>query len=234
MNVLEPALLAGHIMRDVLLLNGIVVCGGVYRGFGPSKMRVLAEHNAPLLPALTNLNKVSDNLTAELVLKTIGAERFGRPGSAQKGARAIKLFLHSVGVDTLALKSVDGSGLSRYNLLTPGGVLELLRAIWQHEEWRNAFASTLPIAGVDGTLRNRMKGTSAEGVLRAKTGSLSGVSALSGYTVTAEGEELVFAMMMQHYLVRDAAVRGLQDRIGAELCSFRRKPLAASTGRRAN
>lgn len=234
MNVLEPALLAGHIMRDLLLLNGIVVRGGIYRGFGPSKMRVLAEHNAPLLPALTNFNKISDNLTGELVLKAIGAERFGRPGSAQKGARAIKLFLHSVGVDTLALKPVDGSGLSRYNLLTPEGVLELLRAIWQREEWRNAFASTLPIAGVDGTLRNRMKGTSAEGVLRAKTGSLSGVSALSGYTVTAEGEELVFSMMMQHYLVRDSAVRGVQDRIGAELCSFRRKPLNTNSGRRAN
>lgn len=234
MNVLNPALLAGHIMRDVLLLNGIVVRGGVYRGFGPSQMRVLAEHSAPLLPVLTNLNKISDNLTAELVLKTIGAERFGRPGTAEKGARAMRLFLQSVGVDTLALKAADGSGLSRYNLVTPGGVLELLRAMWQREDLRAAFASTLPIAGVDGTLRNRMKGTSAEGVLRAKTGSLSGVSALSGYTVTAEGEELAFSMMMQHFLVRDSAVRGRQDRIGAELCSFRRTPINATSGRRAN
>jgi PBP4 family serine-type D-alanyl-D-alanine carboxypeptidase len=229
MNVLDPALLAGHIMRDVLLLNGVTVAGGVYRGFGPSRMRVLAEHNAPLLPVLTNLNKISDNLTAELVLKTIGAERFGRPGTAEKGAHAMRLFLQSAGMDTLALKAADGSGVSRYNLLTPGGLLDLLVSMWQREALRPAFVSTLPIAGVDGTLRHRMKGTSAEGVLRAKTGTLAGVRALSGYTITAEGEELAFAMMMQHYLVRDSAVRSVQDRIGAEITSFRRKPLPVAT-----
>lgn len=236
MNVLDPALLAGHIMRDVLLLNGVTVRGGIYRGFGPSKMRVLAEHNAPLLPVLTNLNKISDNLTAELVLKTIGAERFGRPGAAEKGAHAMRLFLQSAGMDTLAFKAADGSGVSRYNLLTPGGLLDLLVSMWQREALRPAFVSTLPIAGVDGTLRHRMKGTSAQGVLRAKTGSLAGVSSLSGYTLTAEGEELAFSMMMQHYLVRDSAVRGLQDRIGEALTSFRRKPLPAASiaGRRAN
>jgi len=234
MNVLDPALFAGHIMRDVLLLNGVAVRGGIYRGFGPSRMRVLAEHQAPLLPVLTNLNKISDNLTAELVLKTIGAERFGRPGTAEKGAHAMRLFLKSIGVDTLALKAADGSGVSRYNLVTPCGLMDLLVAMWQREELRPAFVSTLPIAGVDGTLRNRMKGTSAEGVLRAKTGSLSGVSSLSGYTITADGEALAFSMMVQHYLVRDSAVRGVQDRIGAELTSFRRKPLRVATGRRAN
>lgn len=228
MNVLDPALLAGHVLRDVLLLNGITVRGGIYRGFGPSKMRVLAEHEAPLLPVLTNLNKISDNLTAELALKTIGAERFGRPGSGEKGARALRLFLQSVGVDTLALNIADGSGVSRYNLVTPGGLVDLLKSLWQRESLRPAFVSTLPIAGVDGTLSNRMKGTPAQGVLRAKTGSLAGVSTLSGYTVTAEGEPLVFSMMMQHYLVRDAAIRGVQDRIGAEVTAFRRNPSAAA------
>ncbi len=236
MNVLDPALLAGHVLRDVLLLNGITVRGGIYRGFGPSKMYVLAEHQAPLLPVLTNLNKISDNLTAELVLKTIGAERFGRPGTAEKGARAMRAFLQNSGVDTLALNAADGSGVSRYNLVTPAGLADLLKAMWLREDLRPAFVSTLPIAGVDGTLSSRMRGTVAQGVLRAKTGSLSGVSTLSGYTITAQGEELVFSMMMQHYLVRDSAVRGVQDRIGAEITAFRRnsRPVATSTSSRAN
>ncbi|NUO79424.1 D-alanyl-D-alanine carboxypeptidase/D-alanyl-D-alanine-endopeptidase, partial [candidate division KSB1 bacterium] len=218
----------------VLLLNGIQVRGRIFRGFGPSKVRVLAEHEAPILPVLTNLNKISDNLTAELVLKTIGAERFGRPGTAEKGVAAMRAFLQNSGVDTLAINSADGSGVSRYNLVTPDGLVDLLTAMWQREDLRPAFVSTLPIAGVDGTLSNRMRGSAAEGVLRAKTGSLSGVSSLSGYTITAEGEAVVFSMMMQHYLVKDAAVRSVQDRIAAEITAFRRNTHTAAVRSRTN
>jgi len=233
-NVLDPALLAGYVLHDVLLLNGIQVRGRIFRGFGPSKVRVLAEHEAPILPVLTNLNKISDNLTAELVLKTIGAERFGRPGTAEKGVAAMRAFLQNSGVDTLAINSADGSGVSRYNLVTPDGLVDLLTAMWQREDLRPAFVSTLPIAGVDGTLSNRMRGSAAEGVLRAKTGSLSGVSSLSGYTITAEGEAVVFSMMMQHYLVKDAAVRSVQDRIAAEITAFRRNTHTAAVRSRTN
>jgi D-alanyl-D-alanine carboxypeptidase/D-alanyl-D-alanine-endopeptidase (penicillin-binding protein 4) len=222
LNVLAPEIYCGRLFRDALQTVGIVVRGGVERGLSPAKMKILAEHRASLLPILVNLNKPSDNLSAELLLKTIGAEKFGRPGTAAKGIRALRQFLGSVGVDTNAVHSADGSGASHYNLITPSSLVSLLVAMWKNFSVRHEFAATLPIAGVDGTLRGRMKGTPAEGVLHAKTGTISAVSTLSGYTTTADGEELAFSMMMQHFLSSSRAARRIQDRIGVELCAFRR------------
>jgi D-alanyl-D-alanine carboxypeptidase/D-alanyl-D-alanine-endopeptidase (penicillin-binding protein 4) len=226
-NVLEPEVYCGRVFRDALKLRGIIVRGAVQRGLTPLKVQILAEHRTPILPVLVNLNKISDNLTAELLLKTVGAEKFGRPGTGEKGVQAIRQFLGGIGVDTTAVNIADGSGVSRYNLVTPAEIIKLLVRMWKNFAIRNEFAATLPIAGVDGTLRNRMKGTRAAGVIHAKTGSLSGVSTLSGYTTTADGEELAFSMMIQHYLVSDSAIRSVQDRIGAELCAFHRGAVAS-------
>jgi D-alanyl-D-alanine carboxypeptidase/D-alanyl-D-alanine-endopeptidase (penicillin-binding protein 4) len=222
-NVLQAEMLAGFIFRELFLLCGIRFAGEIQHGVGPSKPHILAEHGGPLLPVLINLNKTSDNLTAELLLKTTGAESFGRPGTSDKGIRAIRQFLAKNGIDTLAVRSADGSGVSRYNLVTPAGLVDLLTAMWNDAKLRSEFAATLPIAGVDGTLEERMRQSAAEGVLRAKTGSLSGVSTLSGYTNAAGGEEIVFSIMMQHYLVPDRDVRRVQDLIGAEMTAFTRK-----------
>jgi D-alanyl-D-alanine carboxypeptidase/D-alanyl-D-alanine-endopeptidase (penicillin-binding protein 4) len=222
LNVLAPEIYCGRLLRAALQTVGIVVHGGVERGLSPAKTKILTEHRAPLLPILVNLNKPSDNLSAELLLKTIGAEKFGRPGTAAKGIRAMRQFLGSAGVDTNAVYSADGSGASHYNLITPSNLVNLLAAMWKNFAVRNEFAATLPIAGVDGTLRGRMKGTPAEGVLHAKTGTISAVSTLSGYTTTADGEELAFSMMMQHFLSSSRAIRSIQDRLGVELCAFRR------------
>ncbi len=222
-NVLQAELQAGYIFRDLLPLCGVRFSGEIQHGLGPARKQTLAEHEGPLLPVLINLNKTSDNLSAELLLKTIGAERLGRPGTAEKGIVALRQFLAQSGVDTLALRAADGSGVSRYNLVTPAGLVEMLTALWSNETIRHEFVTTLPIAGVDGTLETRMRQTPAEGVLRAKTGSLSGVSTLSGYTTTVEGEEIVFSMMMQHFLVSDRAVRRVQDGVGAEITAFARK-----------
>ncbi len=222
LNVLEPEIYCGRLLRAALQTMGIVVHGGVERGLSPAKMKILAEHRAPLLPILVNLNKPSDNLSAELLLKTIGAEKFGRPGTATKGIRAMRQFLGSAGIDTNAVHSADGSGASHYNLITPSNLVSLLAAMWKNFAVRNEFAATLPIAGVDGTLRGRMKGTPAEGVLHAKTGTISAVSTLSGYTTTADGEELAFSLMMQHFLGGSRAIRSIQDRLAAEITAFRR------------
>ncbi len=229
LNVLEPEIYCGRLFRVALQTVGIVVHGGVERGLSPAKTKILAEHSAPILSTLVNLNKPSDNLSAELLLKTIGVEKFGRPGTATKGIRAMRQFLGSVGVDTNAVYSADGSGASHYNLITPSNLVSLLAAMWKNFAVRNEFAATLPIAGVDGTLRGRMKGTPAEGVLHAKTGTISAVSTLSGYTTTADGEELAFSMMMQHFLGGSRAIHSIQDRIGVELCSFRRGVGAAAS-----
>ncbi|MCG3121388.1 MAG: D-alanyl-D-alanine carboxypeptidase [bacterium] len=227
LNVLEPEIYCGKLFRDALHSAGIVLRGQVQRGESPARSRILAEQRAPLMPILINLNKISDNLSAELLLKTVGAEKLGRPGTAAKGIRAMRQFLGSAGVDTNAVYSADGSGVSHYNLVTPANLVNVLTAMWKNFAIRNEFAATLPIAGVDGTLRSRMKGTPAASVLHAKTGTLSAVSTLSGYTTTADGEELAFSFMMQHFLGSSRAIRAIQDRLGAEISMFRRNISAA-------
>jgi D-alanyl-D-alanine carboxypeptidase/D-alanyl-D-alanine-endopeptidase (penicillin-binding protein 4) len=139
----------------------------------------------------------------------------------------MRQFFSGAGVDTNAVHSADGSGVSHYNLITPANLVNLLAAMWKNFAIRHEFAATLPIAGVDGTLHNRMRGTPAQGVLHAKTGTISAVSTLSGYTITADGEELAFSMMMQHFLGGSSVMRSIQDRIGAELGAFRRESIGS-------
>lgn len=227
LNVLEPEIYCGKLFRDALQRAGIIVRGNVQRGESRTPIKILAEQRAPLMPILTNLNKISDNLSAELLLKTVGAEKWGRPGTATKGIRAMRQFFGSAGVDTNAVYSADGSGVSHYNLVTPANLVNVLAAMWKNFAIRNEFIATLPIAGVDGTLRSRMKGTPAASVLHAKTGTLSAVSTLSGYTTTADGEELAFSFMMQHFLGSSRAIRATQDRLGAELSMFRKNTTPA-------
>ncbi|MFQ5584873.1 MAG: D-alanyl-D-alanine carboxypeptidase/D-alanyl-D-alanine-endopeptidase [Calditrichia bacterium] len=175
-----------------------------------------------------NTNKESDNLSAELILKTAGAELNNAPGTAKKGISAIYEFLDEIGIDSTSYKLADGSGVSRYNLVTPDLIIELLKAMHRDFRVQAEFKTSLSIAGVDGTLKRRMKNTAAEDKLRAKTGSLEGVSSLAGYTATADGETLAFSMIMEHFVVSNASIRKIQDRIGVLISAFSRNPLAGT------
>ena len=174
---------------------------------------------------VTFMNKESDNLSAENILKTLSAERNGEPGTSRVGVSITKRFLDSLGVDTTRCSMVDGSGLSRYNFTSPNVVVRLLGAMAQRSDVFETFYASLPIAGVDGTLSDRMKGTSAEGNLRAKTGTLSGASALSGYVRDEDGEMLGFSILMNNYASSAKSYRIVQDRIGALLSQLRRSTL---------
>ena len=174
---------------------------------------------------LTYQMKESDNLAAENVLKIVGAERRGTPGTAMKGISVIKEFLSEEGIDTTKLVLADGSGVSRYNLTSADIIVQLLQAMYRDPEHFETFYNSLPNAGVDGSLSSRMKGTSAEGNLHAKTGTLSGVSALSGYVRTADGELLAFSMLMQNFATASRPYRQVQDAIGVFLSGLRRESL---------
>jgi D-alanyl-D-alanine carboxypeptidase/D-alanyl-D-alanine-endopeptidase (penicillin-binding protein 4) len=158
---------------------------------------VLAEHvSPPLLESVRVMNKVSQNLHAELFLRTIAREKTGI-GSTEVGLKLEQDFLKSVGVPEGDAVLSDGSGLSTNSLVTPRAVAKLLQyAI--HQPWGSDFIATLPIAGVDGTLEDRMKGTLASGLIQAKTGGLEHVHALSGYATTAAGEYLVFSIFVNN------------------------------------
>ena len=208
----DRALACGTVLKGMLQREGIIVNGEVSDGMVPPGAVVIATHlSPPLADILKLMNKPSDNAIAELIFKTLGAEVKGEPGTWQKGRQVIGEFLEEIGA---AFRVVDGSGLSRYNLVTTELLVDLLVFVYNDFELMPDYVASLPIAGVDGTLKNRMKGMHAEKVLRAKTGTLSGVSALAGYTVTANGEVLAFSILISHYAGPVAPARRIQDTIG--------------------
>lgn len=215
--VAQPALLFAYLLRSALAKRGVVISGKT-RTASPS-LFVPVNLAAPSgLVELTNLQsppfsliaaqtlKPSQNLYAELILRTLGrvaasanssVAEVGRT-SESAGVEVVRTFLREAGVDPAALSLTDGSGLSRDDMVTADATLHLLTYMRRHR-FATAFREALPIAGVDGTIRNRMKGTPAQNNLRAKTGELRSASSLSGFVTTAAGEELVFSIMVNNY-----------------------------------
>lgn len=217
------AIACGNLLKTTLGQNGVDISGDVISGTVPSDAKVIANHlSLPLADIIKLMNKPSDNWIAEFLFKTIGAEVKGEPGTWRKGRDSVTEFLGEIMSEPPAYRFVDGSGLSRYNLLNAELLTDLLVYMSHNFELMPEFTASLPIAGVDGTLKNRMQAMSAEKVLRAKTGTLSGVSALAGYTKTADGEVLAFGILISHYVGSSATARGIQDKIGDYLTQFRR------------
>jgi D-alanyl-D-alanine carboxypeptidase/D-alanyl-D-alanine-endopeptidase (penicillin-binding protein 4) len=139
------------------------------------------------------VNKVSQNLHAEILLRLMGRER-GTAGTIEGGLEVLRGFLTQAGISNDQYVFYDGSGLSRQNLVTPHAVVQLLRyAVTQ--PWGPAFKSTLPISGVDGSLSDRLNSPRLQSRVFGKTGSLGGVKALSGFATTDSGETIVFSIL---------------------------------------
>jgi serine-type D-Ala-D-Ala carboxypeptidase/endopeptidase (penicillin-binding protein 4) len=215
----EPAFYAAMMFRDLLGRSGVIVNGSAALGkVGPDAQLLTEHHSLPLSSILPLLNKPSDNLIAEVLLKTIGREIKGK-GTAAAGEEAELGFLKEIGADTTAVAINDGSGLSRKDYISPGNLVTILRFMWNSPHSR-AFVDSLPIAGVDGTLRSRMKGTPAEGNVRAKTGYSSRVSTISGYVTTRSGQPLVFCIMMNGQMCPNPESTRIQDAICELLASI--------------
>ena len=189
----------------------------------PSRARIIAQHAQPIDSMIVFLNKTSDNLSAENTLKIIGAEICGPPGTTEHGIFVVKQVLHSFGIDTTKFLMVDGSGVSHYNLLTPEIYIQLLRGMYSRKDNFDLYYASLPNAGVDGSLETRMKNSAAQNNLHAKTGTIGGVSTLSGYVRTADGEMLAFSMMMQNYIGASDPYRKAQDAVGILMANLKRK-----------
>ncbi|HEX2207317.1 MAG TPA: D-alanyl-D-alanine carboxypeptidase/D-alanyl-D-alanine-endopeptidase [Longimicrobium sp.] len=199
------------VLRQALLEAGIGVGGPSLdaddapgRGRPDSSTVLFTHTSAPMREILAAFLKPSQNQIGEILLKTLGRELRGM-GSAGAGIAAIDSMALTWGLPRRLLAQADGSGLSRYNLVAP----EFLAALLERETRSPHFAvfhRALPVAGRDGTLASRMRGTPAEANVHAKTGTLSGVRSLSGYFTTAAGERMVFSMMVNHHTLsaRDA------------------------------
>ena len=219
--VWEPTSYAADVFRRALVAAGVEVRGGLRSGTTPSGARLLAHDTSMTLgELLVPFLKLSNNMHAETLVKTMGAVRAG-DGSWPAGLSVVTAYASSRGVATGTLRISDGSGLSRKDNLTPDSIADLLVAA-RSEPWFQQWYDALPIAGnpdrfVGGTLRSRMRNTPAANNLHGKTGSLTGVTALSGYVTDADGRKLVFSMISNNYLV---SPRSVEDAVGVTLASY--------------
>jgi serine-type D-Ala-D-Ala carboxypeptidase/endopeptidase (penicillin-binding protein 4) len=233
----NPALVFVYMLRSSLASKGVTITGQSQmidargRGRLPLKVESLVEiasvQSPPLSVIAAQTLKPSQNLYTELLLRTLG--RAAAPNgtisspertTADEGIEAVKTFLRGAGIEPRGqVVQADGSGLSRHNYITASGTMQLLTYMSTHR-YANAFREALPIAGVDGTLRTRMRGTPAANNLRAKTGTISGVASLSGYVTTAAGERLVFSIILNNYPEESSSRRSFIDTIAVLLASY--------------
>ena len=220
--VKSPAWYAAALLREYLQSEGISILGRTRVGTAPSRVRQLAENRDPILDVCRWMNKDSDNFAAEMVLRSLGAKSGGPPGTLEKGVEAIDKFLDQAGIARTSHRIHDASGISHQNAVSADAFVTLLRYMCTRRDLFEAFYSTLPSAGVDGTLRGRMRGTEAAGNLRAKTGTLNGVTSLAGYVKSADDELLIFSITSQDIPSGKKRYKSLQDKIGVILANFSR------------
>ncbi len=218
----EPALFAATLLGEALTRHGISVRDAVTasRDPLPEGLRELASVRGPgVADQIRVVNKESQNLHAEMLLRRLGLDVFKDAG-VESSLRAREAFLKRQGVRFGDTAMYDGSGLSRADLVTARAEVDLLVAMARHPLAR-AFRESLPIAGRDGSLRRRMAGTRAEGRVFAKTGSLRHVNALAGYVDSSSGRHLVFSMIVNHHTRPSREATAAMDEICALLADLR-------------
>lgn len=235
-SVSRPAELFAALLRQKLIEKGITV-GGNYRyerridGSLPAGVEIGKFESASFASITANTMKPSQNMYTETLLWTLGEQARNSnvtPGngtpvstadSSELGIAAVKKFLIEIGVAPDGIVQYDGSGLSRHNLITPAAVVQLYTYMAKQSRFSQVWRDSLTIGGVDGTLRNRFRGTRAQANVRGKTGTIDQVSALSGYVKTAAGEELVFSMVVNGVASNPARV-SLLDELVLHLANF--------------
>ena len=230
----DPAAFAGQIFERLLEQRGIAVygkfrtrhtelaslqtlsvtalaSGGGERASSRQPLVLASYESSPLIDDLQVINKVSQNLHAELLLRLLGREK-GTSGTIEGGLEVERGFLTQAGIDADQYVFYDGSGMSRENLVTPHAVVQLL-SYAAGQPWGKAWQDTLSIAGIDGSLANRFKGTTAEGRVHAKTGALGHVNALSGYATTVNGVPIAFSILTNNHKLASKRALDVLDQI---------------------
>ena len=185
----------------------------------PALVTLASLESPPLREILPALQKPSQNQIAEALFKTLGLERTG-VGSADSGRRVVETQLAAWGAAPDGFAVRDGSGLSRHDYLTPETIVRVLAAMQRHPSFA-AYYEALPVAGVDGTIASRMRGTPAQGNVRAKTGYVDRARSLSGYVTTADGRLLLFSFLCNNWTTPVRAVERVQDEIAIRLAASR-------------
>ncbi|MFJ7366953.1 D-alanyl-D-alanine carboxypeptidase/D-alanyl-D-alanine-endopeptidase [Peribacillus frigoritolerans] len=219
-SVEDPTEYALSLFEKSMKKHGIKVLGKRKKGKTPEGADMIGTHQSmPLSQLLIPFMKMSNNSHAEVLVKEMGKEADGE-GSWKDGLKVARNQLKSMGINMQTIMMRDGSGISQVNMIPANEITKLLYAI-QEKTWFPAYLNALPIAGnenrmVGGTLRKRMKGTFAAGNVRAKTGTISGTSSLSGYVTTKRGEKIIFSIILNNF-VEEKGVTAIQDKIAVML-----------------
>lgn len=210
--VADPARFTLTVFKEALGRQGVALRGQPRLGATPAGARTITSHQSPPLADIVHeMLKDSDNLIAETVLLHLGVKGKGGPGTWEKGLATLRGYLERAGWANDSYRLSDGSGLSRYNAVSPAQLTRLLGYLPTQRLAYPSFLIGLPVAGVDGTLARRLIGPGTRGRLRAKTGTMSGVSGLAGYLETQDGETLVVAVMTTGFVGPATKIRQLQD-----------------------
>lgn len=213
-------------LREAFARHGIFVAGGVadideVRVTWPDELQELVVDQSPPLRDLVDVAlKWSRNIYAESMLLSMAPA--GEPATASGGLEMMRRTLSQWGVSPDFYLARDGSGLSRYNYVSSETMIWLLTYLWADPRHSDAFQSTLPVSGTSGTLANRLKGTLAEGRVRAKTGSMSHVRSLSGYLTTLDAEPVAFSIIANDFRVPAAEIDAIMDAALERVVQFRR------------
>ena len=227
-SISDPALFFAHRFTEILKEESIEVDGEPFVcDPTPISATLLFSHYSPELKSIVGvMNKGSENLSAEMLFKTTGAKVYGE-GTFENGARAVKSYLATIGIDTSGCISVDGSGLSRRNLVSPRALVKLLQANFT----AGALTNSLPVSGSAGSLENRMGKEPLVGRVYAKTGTLDQTSALSGYVMALSGRPVAFALFTNHFVEEIGVIKSLEDEVCRALVHYSPRSFGPKGGR---
>ncbi len=208
------------LFKSLLYRLSVDVYGSITFGSAPRSLSLMAVHNSEPLPELIkDMLKRSDNVIAGAIFKKLGQLYSNRPGSWENGSLAVSHILsEQAGVQTSGMRLLDGSGLSADNLATPSQFMQVLQFAYNNPKTSDYFIPSLPIAGVDGTLKHRM--TNITRKIRAKTGTISGVVSLAGYATTSNKEQLAFVIMINGSKGLNWRFKGMEDKIATALTRY--------------
>ena len=218
----QPALYTARVFAEFLKEAGISLKGVVREGTAPPGADLLYTHRSkPLSLILQDMNKWSNNFIAEQLLRTLGRELYGSPGTREKGLRALRDYMAGIGIETNSYQLQDGSGLSRENRLSAAELVSVLEAAVNTSPWHAEYMASLGLLGLDGVVERRFSASPARGLLRVKTGFLQGVRALSGYGKSAEGKILAFSFLWNGSSCSSGDLDGVQADLAVILSGHR-------------
>jgi len=194
-------------------LGGRIIVDDQQYDWNSDRYKVLSSHRSvPLRKLLTQINKESSNFYTEMMLKTAAASRYETQGTTELGIALVEEFAASVNIDTTRVELTDGSGMSPATLLTAENITHLLVELQKRRDFP-AFKQSLSLAGIDGSLQHRFKGTPLYRKILGKTGYVSGVRSMSGYLTSASGRPLVFSIITNNYTEKTSYIDYLQETI---------------------